>query len=141
MIVACYHPLPWSACMLHFDLVSILFGTSIPTSFNILVKMFLHFIIINSSQLHERRAPPLLTCCLCLCLPMYLLLWDYACNYFYMPFIPCLAPYGILPSSCLAAYILPPSSPVLRHLYCICFSTFWHCHPYIHFNVLTPFIK
>ena len=42
MIVACYHPLPLSACMLHFDLVSILFGTSIPTSFNILVKMFLH---------------------------------------------------------------------------------------------------
>ena len=43
MIVACYHPLPLSACMLHFDLVSILFGTSIPTSFNILVKMFLYF--------------------------------------------------------------------------------------------------
>ena len=42
MIVACYHPLPLCACMLHFDLVSILFGTSIPTSFNILVKMFLH---------------------------------------------------------------------------------------------------
>ena len=42
IIVACYHPLPLSACMLHFDLVSILFGTSIPTSFNILVKMFLH---------------------------------------------------------------------------------------------------
>ena len=42
MIVACYHPLPLSACMLNFDLVSILFGTSIPTSFNILVKMFLH---------------------------------------------------------------------------------------------------
>ena len=42
MIVACYHPLPLSACMLHFDLVLILFGTSIPTSFNILVKMFLH---------------------------------------------------------------------------------------------------
>ena len=40
MIVACYHPLPLSACMLHFDLVSIFFGTSIPTSFNILVKMF-----------------------------------------------------------------------------------------------------
>ena len=40
MIVTCYHPLPLSACMLHFDLVSILFGTSIPTSFNILVKMF-----------------------------------------------------------------------------------------------------
>ena len=29
-----------SACMLNFDLVSILFGTSIPTPFNILVKMF-----------------------------------------------------------------------------------------------------
>ena len=45
MIVACYHPLPLSACMLNFDLVSILFGTSIPTSFNILVKMFLHLYI------------------------------------------------------------------------------------------------
>ena len=42
MIVACYHPLLLSACMLNFDLVSILSGTSIPTSFNILVKMFLH---------------------------------------------------------------------------------------------------
>ena len=31
---------------------------------------------------------------------------------------------------CLAAYILP-SSPVLLHIYCTCFSTFWHCHPYI----------
>ena len=40
--VACYRPLPLSACMVYFDLVSILFGTSIPTSFNILVKMFLH---------------------------------------------------------------------------------------------------
>ena len=44
---ACYDccmlsSLPLSACMLNFDLVSILFGTSIPTSFNILVKMFLH---------------------------------------------------------------------------------------------------
>ena len=46
MIVACYHPLlssPAFACMLHFDLVSMLFGTSIPPSFNILVKMCLHF--------------------------------------------------------------------------------------------------
>ena len=36
---------------------------------------------------------------------------------------------------CLAAYILPSSS-VLLHIYCTCFSTFWHCHPYIlqHFN-------
>ena len=40
MIVACYHPLPLSACMLHFDLVFILFGTLIPPSINILVKMF-----------------------------------------------------------------------------------------------------
>ena len=40
MIVACYHPLPLSACMLNFDLVSILFGLSIPTSFNILLKKF-----------------------------------------------------------------------------------------------------
>ena len=45
MIVACYRPLPSSACMVYFDLVSILFGTSIPTSFNILVKMFLHLYI------------------------------------------------------------------------------------------------
>ena len=36
---------PAFACMLHFDLVSILFGTSIPTFFNILVKMFLHYIL------------------------------------------------------------------------------------------------
>ena len=37
--------------------------------------------------------------------------------------------------SCLAAYILP-SSPVLLHIYCTCFSTFLHYHPYIfqHFN-------
>ena len=29
-----------------------------------------------------------------------------------------------------------PSSPVLLHIYCPYFSTFWHCHPYIlqHFN-------
>ena len=40
MIAACYHPLPLSACMLNFDHVSVLFGTSIPTSFNILVKIF-----------------------------------------------------------------------------------------------------
>ena len=44
---ACYDccmlsSLPLSSCMLNFDLVSILSGTSIPTSFNILVKMFLH---------------------------------------------------------------------------------------------------
>ena len=47
MIVACYHLMPLSACILHFDPVSILFGTSIPTSFNILVKIFLHFSTIE----------------------------------------------------------------------------------------------
>ena len=41
IIVACYHLLPLSACMLNFDLVSILFGTSIPIS----VKMFLHYLL------------------------------------------------------------------------------------------------
>ena len=37
---------------------------------------------------------------------------------------------------CLAAYILPSSPALLHILYCTCFSTFWHCHPYIlqHFN-------
>ena len=49
MIVACYHPLPLSACMLNFDLVSILFSTSIPTSFNILVKMFLHLSLYQTT--------------------------------------------------------------------------------------------
>ena len=41
------------------------------------------------------------------------------------------------PLSCCihTAYVLP-SSPVLLHIYCTCFSTFWHCHSYIiqHFN-------
>ena len=46
IIVACYHSLPLFACMLHFDLVSILFGTSIPTTFKILVKMFLHLLYV-----------------------------------------------------------------------------------------------
>ena len=44
IIVACYHFLPLPACMVHFDLVSMLFGTSIPTSFNIL---FLHFKLLR----------------------------------------------------------------------------------------------
>ena len=35
---------------LNFDLVSILFGTSIPTSFNILVKMFLHLYMYAARQ-------------------------------------------------------------------------------------------
>ena len=46
MIGACYHPLPFSACMLNFDLVSILFGASIPTSLNILVKMFINMYLV-----------------------------------------------------------------------------------------------
>ena len=64
MIVACYHPLPLSACMVYFDLVSILFGTSIPTSFSILVKMFLHFMITELCLTHlhcdivPHRLPP-----------------------------------------------------------------------------------
>ena len=49
--------------------------------------------------------------------------------------------HALIPS--LAKYTLP-SSPVLLHIYCTCFSTFWLCHPYIlqHFNgkVFTPFI-
>ena len=28
-------------------------------------------------------------------------------------------------------YCCMPSIPVLLHIYCTCFSTFWHCHPYI----------
>ena len=43
MIVACYHP---SACMLHFDLVSLLFGTSIPTS-NILMKIIFTLVSLD----------------------------------------------------------------------------------------------
>ena len=40
---ACYDccMLSYPACILHFDLVSTLFGTSIPTFFNILVKMMM----------------------------------------------------------------------------------------------------
>ena len=44
MIVACYHPLLLLACMLHFDLVSMLFGTSIPTYFNIFVFTLVSFL-------------------------------------------------------------------------------------------------
>ena len=48
MIVACYHPLPLSVCicMMHFDLVSVLFGTSNPTSFNILGKHLFHLLVL-----------------------------------------------------------------------------------------------
>ena len=44
----------------------------------------------------------------------------------------------LIPSCCIHM----PSSPVLLHVYCTCFSSLWHCHPYIlqHFNgnVFTP---
>ena len=53
--------------MLHFDLVSILFGTSIPTSFNILVKMFLHLFIIC----HNVVLPDLVFLRLSLYLPLH----------------------------------------------------------------------
>ena len=45
---ACYDCCMLSSpgCMLHFDLVSILFGTLNPTSVNILVKMFLHLFLL-----------------------------------------------------------------------------------------------
>ena len=42
--------------------------------------------------------------------------------------------HALIPCTCLAGYILP-SSPVLMHIYCICFSTFWHCH-LTSFNIL-----
>ena len=41
---------------------------------------------------------------------------------------------------CLPAYILP-SSPVLLHIiYCTCFSTIWHCHPYILQHLMEMFL-
>ena len=61
MIVECYHPLLLSACMLNFDLVSILFGTSIPTSF---MKMFLylfHWFVATCINLLAFVLPPLHT--------------------------------------------------------------------------------
>ena len=44
MIVACYHPLPLSASMLHFDLDSILFGTSILQHFSENVFTLCHLV-------------------------------------------------------------------------------------------------
>ena len=42
IVVACPHPL---CCCIYTALVSLLFGTVIPISFNILMEMFLHFIL------------------------------------------------------------------------------------------------
>ena len=49
MIAGCYHPLHFSACMLHFELVSILFGTSIPTPFNIFALVSLVFTVCSNT--------------------------------------------------------------------------------------------
>ena len=45
------------------------------------------------------------------------LLWGYACYYCCMP-----------------------SSPVLLHIYCTCFPTFWYCHPYILQHLMEMFL-
>ena len=37
-------------------------------------------------------------------------------------------------------YCCMPSSPVLLHIYCTCFSTFWCCHPYILMVLYTFFL-
>ena len=60
MIVACYLPLPLSACILHFDIVSIFFGTSIPTSFHILMKCFYIYIYRNPTPALRLDGPTLL---------------------------------------------------------------------------------
>ena len=44
IIVACPHPM---CCCIYTALVSLLFGTVIPTSFNILMEMFLHLLYIS----------------------------------------------------------------------------------------------
>ena len=45
------------------------------------------------------------------------ILWGYACYYCCMPSPPVLV------------HII--YSALIPYLYCTCFSTFWHCHPYI----------
>ena len=55
--------------------------------------------------------------------------------------------YCCMPSSPVLLYIscyvyyfcCMPSIPVLLHIYCSCFSTFWHCHPYIPQHFYTSF--
>ena len=65
IVVACPHPL---CCCIYTALVSLLFGTVIPTSFNILMEMFLHLskytttmihgIFLNCQFLHHSCDPP-----------------------------------------------------------------------------------
>ena len=55
---------------------------------------------------------------------MYTALIPYLAAY---ALIPYLAAYALIPY--LAACVLP-SSPILLHIYCTCFSTFWQCPPY-----------
>ena len=47
--VVCHHPM---SCCIYTVLVSLIFGTSIPTSFNILMKYFLHFHVWFTSLAH-----------------------------------------------------------------------------------------
>ena len=80
---------------------------------------------------------------------LHFTLWGYACCYCCMPSSPvllhiycphplsCCIYTALIP--CLAAYILP-SSPVLLYIYCPCFSTFWHCHPYILQHLMEMFL-
>ena len=49
--------------MLDLKLVSIFFGTSIPTSFNILVKIVLHFTYLILQELFYVRPPVTYTVC------------------------------------------------------------------------------
>ena len=35
---------------------------------------------------------------------------------------------------------IPSSSPVLLHIHCTCFSTFWYCYPYTSFNILMEIV-
>ena len=69
------------------------------------------------------------------CLAAYILpsspVLMHTCTCIYCPHpLSCCAYTALIP--CLAAYTcILPSSSVLLHIYCTCFSTFWHCHPYI----------
>ena len=64
MIVACYHPPPLPACMLHFDLVSMPFGTSIKHfSENVFTLVSLVFTVCsNTYKLTDFRAEFYLPC-------------------------------------------------------------------------------
>ena len=103
----------------------------------------------SSPVLLHIYSPHPLSCCiytaLILCLAAYILPSSSVLLHIYCPHPLSCCIYTAL-ILCLAAYILPssstsvllhtnilPSFPVLLHSYihCTCFSTFWHCHPYI----------